>query len=148
MREAILQKIAFRTVSQIGISYRHSPLSKSLEGMPSSAPLAGDRFPWLQLKFHTDGPITDSFETLDDTQFNLIVIGQRPPSAGEFDFGDLLRIHPLPVDPVNDKELAHARIPQPSFYLLRPDGHVGLCGTRLETASVTRYIAENLQLAA
>lgn len=142
-----LQKIAFRTVSQIGISYRHSRLSKSLEGMPSSAPLAGDRFPWLQLKFHTDGPITDSFETLDDTQFNLIVIGQRPPSAGEFDFGDLLRIHSLPVDPVNDKELAHAQIPQPSFYLLRPDGHVGLCGTRLETASVTRYIAENLQIA-
>ena len=50
----------------------------------------------------------------------------------------------LPADPANDAELARAHIPQPSFYLLRPDGHVGLCGARLEPGAVTRYLSDRL----
>jgi hypothetical protein len=60
----------------------------------------------------------------------------------------LLRIHVIPADPVNDAELVRAEIPQPSFYLLRPDGHVGICGARLEAARVARYLSESLRLKA
>ena len=38
--------------------------------------------------------------------------------------------------------LARAQISGPAFYLLRPDGHVGLAGTRLEVEAVNRYLAE------
>ena len=58
------------------------------------------------------------------------------------------RIHAVPDDPANDAELARAQIPQPSFYLLRPDGHVGLCGARLEAAAVKRYLSERLHMKA
>ena len=71
-----LQKLAFRTVSQTGIEYRKSALSKSLEGLPDSAPQSGDRFPWLRLKLRGDGPVEDMFQKFDDTGFNLIVFGQ------------------------------------------------------------------------
>ena len=54
--------------------------------------------------------------------------------------------HPVPDEPINDRELVRARIPKPSFYLLRPDGHVGLAGTRLEDSVLTRYLAERLGL--
>ena len=143
-----IQRVAFRVVSQNGIHYRKSPLSKSLEGMPHGAPRAGDRFPWLRLKFQANGAIEDSFQRLDDTRFNLLVIGQPSPPEGALDLGDLLRIHAIPADPVNAAELARARIPQPSFYLLRPDGHVGLCGARLEIAALERYVFERLRLGA
>ena len=143
-----IQKFAFRVVSQTGIRYRKSSLSQSLEGLPDGAPRGGDRFPWLRLKFRADGPVEDSFQQLDDTQFNLIVIGQPSPPAGALDLGGLLRIHAIPVDPVNDAELARAQIPQPSFYLVRPDGHVGLCGIGLEAAAVHRYVSERLRLGA
>ncbi len=43
------KQLAFRTVSQTGITYRESPLSQTLSGLPESAPRAGDRFPWLQV---------------------------------------------------------------------------------------------------
>jgi hypothetical protein len=142
-----IQRFAFRVVSQIGIRYRKSSLSKSLEGLPDSAPRGGDRFPWLHLRFRTDGPVEDSFEKLDDRHFNLIVLGQPSPAEGGWGLGDLTRIHAIPADPVNDAELARVKIPQPSFYLLRPDRHVGLCGIRLEAAAVRRYLAENLHLA-
>ena len=142
-----IQKFAFRVVSQTGIHYRKGSLAKSLGALPDGAPRAGDRFPWLRLKLRTDGSVEDLFSKLDDRRFNLIVIGQPPPSEAALDFGDLLRIHVIPVDPINDAELARMRIPQPSFYLVRPDGHVGLCGVRLEAAAVKRYLAESLHLA-
>jgi hypothetical protein len=143
-----IRTAAFRVVSQIGINYRKSSLSKSLEALPDSAPRGGDRFPWLRLKFQPNGSVEDLFEKIDDTQFNLIVIGQPVPSEGALDLGDLLRIHVIPVDPINDAEFVRAQIPKPSFYLVRPDGHIGLCGVCLEVAVVKRYLAKRLRLGA
>lgn len=143
-----IQRFAFRTVSQTGIHYRDGALSKSLDGLPGSAPRGGDRFPWLRLKFRPDGPVEDSFAKLDDTHFHLVAIGQPTPDGEALGFGGLLHAHAIPDDPVNDAELARALIPRPSFYLVRPDGHVGLCGVRLEAADIRRYLSEQMRLAA
>jgi 2-polyprenyl-6-methoxyphenol hydroxylase-like FAD-dependent oxidoreductase len=141
-----IQTIAFRTVSQIGIRYRNSSLSQSPERWPAGAPHGGDRFPWLRLTLQAGGPVVDLFQALDDTRFNLIVVGQPAPPGGALDLGDLLRVTAVPDDPVNDDELARAQIPKPSFYLLRPDGHVGLCGHRPELPAIEQYLAGRLRL--
>src|SRR5687767_501124 len=49
-----IQRVAFRTISQTGIRYRNSRLSQTLPGLPDGAPRAGDRFPWLHLKFEAN----------------------------------------------------------------------------------------------
>ena len=131
---------AFRTISQIGIRYRNSPLSEMLANLPEGAPKAGDRFPWLHLKLQPGGPGEDLFRKLDDTRFNLLAIGQPAPPAAALGVGDLIRVHAIPDDPVNTTELARVHITGPAFYLLRPDGHVGLAGRELEAAAVTRYL--------
>jgi hypothetical protein len=141
-----IQKAAFRVVSQTGIHYRNSSLSQSTESPPRGAPRAGDRFPWLRLKSSENGPVEDLFQKLDDTRFSLIVIGQLVPSQEAIGLGDLLRLHAIPADPVNEAELAHAQIPRPSFYLVRPDGYVGLCGGRLDAAAVARYVSGRLRI--
>ena len=138
-----IQSIAFRTISQTGIHYRHSALSQSMS-LPPNAPQAGDRFPWLKLKLRRDGPVEDLFKSVDDTRFNLYVLGQPGPDAGALPLGDLLRVHVVPSDPVNDAQLHSARIAQPSFYLVRPDGYIGLCGSRLAAEDVQRYVSERL----
>ena len=51
------------------------------------------------------------------TRFDLIVIGQPFPLEGEPGIGDLLRVHVLPSDPVNDAELARAQIPPAAVVL-------------------------------
>ncbi len=87
-----------------------------------------------------NGPVEDMFERLDDTRFNLLVIGQ--PFKGTLGPGNLVRTHVIRDDPVNQRELARVHIAGPAFYLLRPDGHVGLAGTRLDVSAVTRYLTE------
>jgi 2-polyprenyl-6-methoxyphenol hydroxylase-like FAD-dependent oxidoreductase len=144
MRLERIQKLAFLTISQTGIRYPDSPLSETLPGLPQSAPCAGDRFPWLRLKLSANSPTEDFFGKLDDTRFTLILIGQDGRPGGVPGLGDLLRTYVVPSDPANDRELARVQIPQTAFYLLRPDGHVGLAGIRLDPAAVTRYIAQRL----
>ena len=105
------------------------------------------RPPNCRLRFRPNGPTEDLFGKLDDTRFTLIVIGQPSPPVGVPELGDLMRIHEVPSDPANVRELARAHIPRPSFYLLRPDGHVGLAGTRWDAAAATRYVSERVHLA-
>jgi 2-polyprenyl-6-methoxyphenol hydroxylase-like FAD-dependent oxidoreductase len=142
-----VRKLAFRTISQVGIHYRQSALSETLAGMPKKAPSAGDRFPWLHLKFAANGPAEDLYRKLDDTRFNLLLIGQPSLPAGAFDaFAGSLSVHSVTADAANDAALAGAKIPSSCFYLLRPDGHVGLCGPRLEAEAVARYASQHLHL--
>jgi len=146
MRFKPVQQAAFRTVSQTGIHYGWSSLSGNTENLPGDAPKAGDRFPWLHLKFAANGPVEDSFQKLDDTRFNLLAFGQPVPAVESVGMGGLLSAHALPPDPMNDKELARAGIPSPSFYLVRPDGYVGLCGTRIDSAAISRYVTDRLRI--
>jgi 2-polyprenyl-6-methoxyphenol hydroxylase-like FAD-dependent oxidoreductase len=140
----VTQRMAFRTISQTGIRYPKSSLSKTLRGLPDSAPQAGDRFPWLRLKLAANSPVEDLFQKSDDTKFNLILIGQLSPSKEGLNFGDLLQVYAIPPDPANNQELTRAQIPQPSFYLVRPDGYVGLCGTQFEASGLRAYLAGNI----
>jgi hypothetical protein len=94
----------------------------------------------------TRGPAEDLFARLDDTRVNLIAIRQPSLPADPPELDSLVLTHEVPDDPLNDQELNRARIPKPSFYLLRPEAIVGLAGTRLEAAALTRYLAERLEL--
>ncbi len=140
MRFDFVRKLAYRTIAQIGIQYRKSPLSENQPALPGSAPRAGDRFPWLRLKFEPDGKAHDLYSRFDDTRFNLLVFGQPAPALQS----ENILIHHTPDDPDNDLELSRLCIQKPSFYLLRPDGHIGLAGAQLETTVLDRYLIERV----
>jgi 2-polyprenyl-6-methoxyphenol hydroxylase-like FAD-dependent oxidoreductase len=142
-----MQKFAFRMISQTGIRYRSSALSETLAGVPEDAPRAGDRLPWLRLRLAQGAATEDLYAYLDDTRFNLMLIGQPPPGGDASGLGDLMRVHSVPGDPVNDRELGQAKVPQPSFFLVRPDGHIGLAGVRMDAAALSRYVTERLHVA-
>jgi 2-polyprenyl-6-methoxyphenol hydroxylase-like FAD-dependent oxidoreductase len=139
------KQLAFRTLSQTGIAYRESALSENLPGLPDGAPRAGERFPWMQLKLQESGPAEDLFQKLDDTRFNLLLIGQREAAeaaAKALTCGLLVRAYIIADCEVNEKALRRARLAGPSYYLLRPDGHVGLAGAHFDAAALTRYFAD------
>lgn len=148
MSRPLIQRAAFRIVSQTGIHYRNGPLSQSTAALPRHAPQAGDRFPWLHLKLRAGGALEDSLAALADTQFNLILIGQDAAAAELPAEAGLVAVHVLPNDPGNLKELTRVGIPPLAYYLLRPDGHVGLCGSQLPRGALRAYLAQHLRLRA
>jgi hypothetical protein len=139
-----VKQLAFRTISQIGIRYRGGRLSETTRGFPALAPHAGDRFPWMRVRLGPGGASEDLFAKLDDTRFTLIVIGQLAPPDDASGLGDLLRVLTIPDDPANAAELDRTHVPRPSFYLLRPDGYVGIAGTHFDALAVQRYVFERL----
>jgi hypothetical protein len=105
------------------------------------APRAGDRFPWMKLVFRSGLEAEDLFACLDDTRFNLILFGQSTAAVPT----DLpLVIHQIPDLATNAAALARVGIRGPSYYLLRPDGHIGLAGVRLQDGDVPRYFSERV----
>ena len=98
------------------------------------------------MKFSENGPVDDSFRKIDDTRFNLIVIGQQAPDAASLGLGNMISVHAIPAGPENDGELARTQMRSPSFYLVRPDGYVGLCGERLDASAVKRFASEQLSI--
>jgi 2-polyprenyl-6-methoxyphenol hydroxylase-like FAD-dependent oxidoreductase len=140
------RKLAFRTLSQTGICYPRSALSQTLSGLPAKALAAGERFPWLSLQFTHDGSAEDLYTKLEDTTFNLLVFGQRGPTRAPACLNDIVRTHVIPATDWNRTVLVRAGIPGTSFYLLRPDGHVGLAGARLDEETLRGYFAERCRL--
>jgi len=148
MSEPRVQAFAFRTVSQIGIEYRAGPLSHTQDASDAGAPRAGDRFPWLHLAMQSDGAVEDLFQTLDDLHFHLLAFGQELPADAAAALSDAVRVHAVPATPGNDKALAQAHIALPSYYLLRPDGYIGLCGARMDAAAIAAYAGTRLRMTA
>jgi hypothetical protein len=143
MRFEPVRRIAFRTISQIGVSYPDSALSQRSSGLSNNAPKAGDRFPWLRLRVDGGAEVRDLYRETDDTCFNLLVFGQPLP---EQTAGGLVRTHVISSGGANDAELARAHIAGPSFYLLRPDGYIGLCGAKFDVALIAKYLAQQAHL--
>lgn len=141
-----VQSRAFRTVSQTGIEYRGSALSQTTDALPPNAPQAGDRFPWLRLALDDDARVDDLYATLDDRRFHLFVFGQTArvdlPAAAKA----LVDVHAVHDSGANLEALRAAAIPSPSFHLVRPDGYIGLCGTRLDDDAVARYFSERVRV--
>ncbi len=140
-----IQKFAFRIVSQTGINYHDSSLSKVLDALPAEAPRSGDRFPWLHLRLSSERAVEDTFHAFGDLCFNLVAFGQAAPKLDGF--GDQLRCWSIPAETQNDAELKRVGITQPSFYLIRPDGHVGLCGKLADARLIARYLTDTVGLA-
>lgn len=148
MRIAWLRRRAFMTLSQTGIAYPDSRLSQRADGMPTSAPRAGDRFPWLHLELTAGGGARDLFAALDDMRFQLLLFGASPPPDIVTGFEDVVSVMTIPASAANDAALSAAHIPRPSFFLLRPDGHVGLSGATADRAAIAHYLTERVRLAA
>jgi 2-polyprenyl-6-methoxyphenol hydroxylase-like FAD-dependent oxidoreductase len=142
MRLRRTRRAVFMTLSQTGISYRQSPLSRTIEAAPE-APKAGDRFPWLQLVFRRGALAEDLFQKLDDTRFTLLVFGQSGPKAGLAGFDGLVDVHTMPKTPENDAALSGLSIEGPAYYLLRPDGHIALAGGQFNEADVRLWFADH-----
>ena len=130
MRVAAVRRYFFRTVSQIGVSYRGSALSVGRAG----GVRGGDRLPWVAASTGEE----DNFAPLRSIAWQVHVYGEA--GRGVAEACDDLRL-PLHVFAWKDamKECGLAR---GASYLIRPDGYVALADGDGDPEGLGRYFAD------
>ncbi len=106
------RQFAFRTVSQINVNYRASPLSQGKAGHVHG----GDRMPWVVV-----GGV-DNHHELKKTAWQAQVYGAARPELVAWCADQKLPLETFPWAP----QYARAGLARDALYLLRPDTYVGL----------------------
>jgi 2-polyprenyl-6-methoxyphenol hydroxylase-like FAD-dependent oxidoreductase len=127
----MVRRLAFRTISQIGISYRDSPLSVGGAGHVR----AGDRMPWIVAG--EAGDRVDNFGPLTTRAWQTHVHGTAGPGLIEACAARDLALHVFPWTGAAQA----AGLERDAAYLIRPDGHVGWAAAHADSAALGRYWA-------
>jgi 2-polyprenyl-6-methoxyphenol hydroxylase-like FAD-dependent oxidoreductase len=138
MKVKIARAYAFRTVSELRIRYRGSPLSLNGPDSPRRGPMAGDRLPDAAVVH--DGRSSSLHQAVATPGWHLLLCGPThawPQEVSQLGHGysdGLLTVHHLTAqntpaalyDP--DGTALHRLGLKPrdiALYLVRPDGHIG-----------------------
>lgn len=125
-RFASWRRFAFRTVSQIGVAYRTSPLSEGGAG----ALRGGDRLPWAGAG---EGP--DNFRPLTALAWQVHVYGEAPRGLRDACADLSLPLHIFAWRP----EMKRAGLTLGALYLIRPDGYIGLIDPKADVERLRAY---------
>jgi 2-polyprenyl-6-methoxyphenol hydroxylase-like FAD-dependent oxidoreductase len=134
----VVKRAIFPLVSQIGINYRESSLSKNTDSFSIKA---GDRMPYFLIEEKS------IYDRLREPKFHLIFFSDgKEASAGtpeEFrtEFADMLDVHSIPLYP----NIAEIFGTAGSFLvLLRPDNYIGLISSGTSFDDVKQYLRKVL----
>ena len=123
-----LRRLIFRTMSQIGINYRHSALSAGKAG----AVHGGDRLPWVRT-----ATTRDNFEPLESLTWQVHVYGNA-----RAELTAACAEHQLPLHVFAWNADTHrANLMRDAFYLIRPDGYVALAAGGGDSQQLRDYLA-------
>ena len=123
-----IREFLFRTVSQVMLNYRDSPLSRGVAGHVHG----GDRLPWAAV----DG--VDNFEPLMRMDWQVHVYGSTDAELSAWCTAQKLPLH---VFTWRDQHQA-AGLARDALYLLRPDTYVALADPRCTIEALHRYLAD------
>ena len=121
------REFLFRTVSQITLNYRGSPLSVGTAGDVHG----GDRLPWA-------GSSEDNFVSLTTMTWQVHVYGALTGKLRDWCTIKGLPLHEFDWHPEHEK----AGLAQNAVYLLRPDSYVALADASGSPDVVKQYFAE------
>src|SRR5262249_44376013 len=125
-RVPAVRRFLFRTVSQIGINYRDSPLSVGAAG----AVRGGGRCAWVETE-----PGQDNFAPLASLSWQVHVYGE--PRGGLAEVCAELRL-PLHLFAWH-REMRRAGLRRSALYLVRPDGYVALADPHADPERLRGY---------
>ena len=132
---AAVRRFLFRTVSQTAVTYRGSALSEGRAGGVEG----GDRLPWAcpaEARRGIGERRRDNFAPLTSLDWQVHVYGEPAPALQSVCDQRRLPLHVFPWDP----GMAASGLERDAFYLVRPDGYVGLAGHENDSTALTSYL--------
>lgn len=136
----VVRQRAGRTVSELAVHYRHSPIVE--EHWQPQGPIAGDRVPEMALTAWDGSRETTLLEALRQAKHILLLtLDERVPAElrGAFDavarqiqasLGDLIHVY-RPTTNIDD---------WPAICLIRPDGYVGFRGSTAHMPELSTFL--------
>jgi 2-polyprenyl-6-methoxyphenol hydroxylase-like FAD-dependent oxidoreductase len=125
-----MRRLAFRTVSQIGVHYRDSPLSRGKAGKLRG----GDRLPWVRLGQGQE----HNFASLTSMDWQLHVYGEAAADLRAVADRRNIPLHVFPWD----GHMKQAGLLRDAVYLIRPDGYVGMADAQGRASAIDAYLGE------
>ncbi len=125
-RLASVRRFLFRTVSQLGVHYRHSPLSVGAAGTVRG----GDRLPWVKTESGKD-----NFVPLASLTWQVHVYGEPRRGLAEVCAALQLPLHLFAWQPA----MRRSGLRRAALYLIRPDGYVALADPHADPERLRDY---------
>ncbi len=123
-----IRRFIFRTVSQIAVNYRNSPLSRGQAGKLHG----GDRLPWVK----TGQDEAHNFAALTSMDWQIHVYGDAAP-----DLQALADARKIPLHSFRwNAGMRQAGLKRNATYLIRPDGYIGVADSRGGAAAISAYL--------
>jgi len=129
MQVEMAREYLFRTVSQITLNYRGSPLSQGAAGHV----YGGDRLPWVSVEGQ------DNFPTLAAITWQIHVYGTASAELAAWCAGHDVPLHVFAWR----SEHEAAGLTRDAIYLLRPDTYVALVDASGAPGALDRYFADH-----
>jgi hypothetical protein len=131
-RIKFLRQLAFRTISEIGIHYRKSDLSKQYpqSKFPKKAPKPGDRIPYIEDNGNASNFTINT--VLPGVKFHLLLFSREKKSSEledilkqvQNDYPDLIEINEILLSIQTQSIYKKFGIKENGYYLVRPDGYI------------------------
>jgi 2-polyprenyl-6-methoxyphenol hydroxylase-like FAD-dependent oxidoreductase len=121
-----MRTLLFRTVSQVNVKYRGSPLSEGRAGPVH----AGDRLPWVRTSWGKD-----NFGPLTSLSWQVHVYGEPKADVEKACIGQGVPFHSFNWSPA----MGSAGFTEHALYLVRPDGYLALVDADGDSKTLADY---------
>jgi hypothetical protein len=141
----ITKNFVFKTVSQIGISYHSSSLSKnaSFGEFPKNTPAPGDRLPYVLYK--ENGKEKNIQELVKITQMQLLLFTGKNENLENTEMiakkYKSIEITKIPLNKETENLYKHFGIINKGYYLIRPDMYIGFRSSSDSVKGFENYLS-------
>jgi 2-polyprenyl-6-methoxyphenol hydroxylase-like FAD-dependent oxidoreductase len=140
------RQFSFKTISEIGIHYRKSPLSQHVQtgNFPSHAPRTGERLPYLV--FNKNGKEINIQEKIKETNFTLLVFTKETNAskitALAEKYKNTISVETILYTSETKVLFEHFGIKDAGFYLIRPDLYIAYRSPELKFTYLNKYLEQ------
>ena len=152
-KEKHLLRFAFRLISQIGIHYRNSSISRSASfgSFPRNAPRPGDRLPFVA--FHEADQLVNIQNKVKGPAFHLLLFpGNETEETIDtirtvFDkYEDVIQIRLIPLTQATKDLYRVLGVKKGGYYLVRPDMYVAYRSNGFSEEHAKHFLMTSIHL--
>lgn len=143
----LVQQFAFTRVSELGVHYRESSLSKNASwgNFSSHAPHPGERLPFAEYIDGSDN-VTNIQDRMTEKFFCLFIFNDKIPDdilSAILPYNEFISVETIPFSEKTKTLYKRFGIRKTGCYLVRPDMYIGYRDVNINAQELLRHLTQN-----